>query len=368
MQDLCYLMNKDTVLAEFVFTEMGTPNEDVEVIHSDTFIDVRNWVKSRVPVKHRKAVKDILRELGLFYNSNILRVTKGLSLTDSLWVRFCDDSSLWKEINLYSNDFDPRLSFASMGIPSKLVKSIKNMPEVTTNGTFGKCWIRDNDDVFLIKDGYQDNGVETFAPYSEVVSSLVYSALDGRSVEYSLGTYADRVVSKCKLFTTENIGYAPMSAILNNPLQLEELVSFFDKLGYADMFINMIIADTICLNVDRHYGNFGCYSDNESLVARTMAPIFDFNMSYMIYTDTYKVVPEAMEKYLTKSAPAIGHTWFDCKSYISSGIRSKLINLKDLYLTILCDSEFTDERLRKINVIKNVMIDRLLGRNTEFKF
>lgn len=53
---------------------------------------------------------------------------------------------------------------------------------------------------------------------------------------------------------------------------------------------------------------------------------------------------------------------------MTPAIRSVLINLKDLKLTIAADDTFDGERVEIINAFKNIQIDRLLGNRKQFDF
>lgn len=242
-------------------------------------------------------------------------------------------------------------------------------PELTTDGTFDKCWLRTNKAVRLIKAGSVGASNAGREPYSEVLASQIFQALlGGNAVEYTLDKYYGRVVSSCNLFTSQDCAYLPYSIFIKYADELTDILKKYAEYGCEDMFRGMIIGDCVSLNVDRHYNNFGWLCNTETMRRVSMAPVFDFNMSMAVYADDVVGFPD-FEEYLSTIGPRIGEDFISpAKALLTPEYRTKLINLKDLWLEVECDEKFTEDRLKKINVVKNVQIDRILGRSAQFAF
>lgn len=361
-----YLMNKDNVLLKFWFKNEGTPAE-VPCSTDDKKTDViTRWLDGRDASKHRKRIKQLLTDIGCNTKSAFCKITHALSLNDTLWVKEDSDSLKWKDVSLYRNPFNEVLAEVAItaGVYDKLNLSTTS-PEWTTDGQFGKCWRRNGDKIEMVKAGLEHNALPV---YSEVLASQVFMELDSRSVEYHLDLSYSHMTSVCELFTTEDIGYSPYVKLIESGesgADLKSVMAEYDKFGYGGMFRAMIVGDCITLNVDRHFGNFGWYVSNDDFSRRTMAPIFDFNLCYLPYADSLM----GMDSVLTRLRPRIGTTFeLAARMCLTDSLRAKIINLKDKELVIGCDEVFSHDRLRKINVIKNVMIDRILGRETSFGF
>ena len=100
---------------------------------------------------------------------------------------------------------------------------------------------------------------------------------------YEIVQFKKNIVSRCKMFTSEQEGFVPIykyldsSKIYNYP----QLIAFCKELGMEEEFRRMIILDAIIFNVDRHLGNFGFIVDNETFEILRFAPVFDHNMALL---------------------------------------------------------------------------------------
>lgn len=97
--------------------------------------------------------------------------------------------------------------------------------------------------------------------------------------------YDGRVVSKCKLFTAEEYGYKAAAIFNLVTPNISKLLNEFSKFGGEDNFRRMIVADAVCINQDRHFGNFGFLVNNETFERVAIAPVFDFNLAMFPYAD-----------------------------------------------------------------------------------
>ena len=130
----------------------------------------------------------------------------------------------------------------------------------------------------------------------------------------------------------------------------------------------MLIADAVCINTDRHYGNFGFLVDNDTFERVSMAPVFDFNLAMFPYADWQDGFSD-METWISERGPRIGTNYYEvAKALLTSEVRSELINLKDLDLVVETDDKFPTTRLRIVNEFKNVQIDKILGNKRQFNF
>lgn len=87
----------------------------------------------------------------------------------------------WEQISFYRNPFDEtisKLAFEGMGLYG--IKMSETSPELSTEGSFRKCWMREpNEQIFLYKrgsDGARNAGLE---PYCEVMAAEVAQKLLG---------------------------------------------------------------------------------------------------------------------------------------------------------------------------------------------
>jgi hypothetical protein len=366
-------MNKDKQIMSFEIIKQGDLEACIEVKRYGEmpfwFTNINDWIQNRSVAKHRRHVKDILRNCGGDTQSGFIALTHCLSINDTLWVKEDCESVMWKDVSLYTNKFNDvisKLSFDGTGLCGQNMSTTS--PELTTDGAFDKCWIRESDNnINLIKAGSTGASNAGLEPYSEVVSSQIYNKLC-KSVEYTLYRYNGKVTSKCKLFTTEQYGFKSAAAcgFVNEPILL--LLKRYGEYDCEDMFRRMLIGDAITVNTDRHYGNFGFMIDNDTFEKVSMAPIFDFNLAMFPYADWYEGFSD-MDKWISDRGPSLGNSYYNvAKDMMTPSIHSDLINLKDLTLTVDTDDKFTKNRLNIINRFKNVQINRLLGNWKQFDF
>ena len=367
-----YLMNKDTRLMKFRI-DGESVMEQCSVIEQYNslptwFPDIDVWISKRSAAKHRKHVQSILDMMGGRTLSGFIGLTHCVSLNDTLWIKSESENLNWDNVSLYSNDFDEvisKLSFDGNGLCG--VQFSTTSPELTTDGAFDKCWIRE-DDIYLIKAGSTGASNAGREPYSEVLASQVYDKLCASSVQYAHARYDGRVVSKCKLFTSEEYGYKAAAVFNIVTPNIGKLLNEFSKFGGEDNFRRMIVADAVCINQDRHFGNFGFLVNNETFERFAMAPVFDYNLAMFPYADWYEGFPD-MDKWIRERGPQIGTDYYEtAEALMTPAIRSDLINLKDLVLDIETDDKFDKNRLVIVNEFKNVQIDRLLGNHRQFDF
>ena len=367
------LMNKDVKLLDFTIKGEGILEECyvVNKYHDipSWIVTVTEWVANRSAAKHRKHIHEILATTGGDTLSGFIKLTHCLSINDTLWVKSSEEDITWNDVSLYRNPFNDvisKLSFDGNGMYGQQLSTTS--PELTTNGAFDKCWIKDDTGIYLLKVGSTGASNSGREPYSEVLSSQVYEHLCSSRVTYNLGRYHSKVVSKCKLFTNEQHGYKPASIYNLIGKTIVQLLYEFDKFESADLFREMIVADAVTINQDRHLGNFGFLVNNDTFERETMAPVFDFNLAMFPYADWYEGFPD-MDDWILKRGPQIGPDYYStAQALMTPAIRSELINLKDLELEVETDDKFDAMRLKIVNKFKNIQIDRILGNHRQFSF
>lgn len=367
-----YFMNKDTILAEFDIQGSGELESCIITkVYNELppWIDnLQTWLTNRNAAKHRLFVKKLLEDLQSDTLSGFIRLTHCLSLTDTLWVKSDNENVLWDGVSLYRNKFNyvlSRLSFDGNGLYGLNVPTTS--PELTTDGSFDKCWINEDEDICLVKAGSSGASNLGREPYSEVIASPIFEELCG-GIKYVLDRYHGRVVSKCKLFTTEDIGYKPYCEIFPRGGDLVTIMDEYAKYGSDDIFRRMILADCVTINRDRHFANFGFFVDNNTFDILGINSPFDYNLAMFPDADWYEGFTD-MSLWQEKRKPVLGKSYKSvAESLLNNTLRSELKNLKDLVLTIECDSKFDSERLEIVNRFKNIQIDNLLGISRQFYF
>ena len=372
MDGLTYtLINKETPLCDFIIEGQGEL-EICKITREHQPLPfwcqpLSTWVANRSSAKHRAHVEKILEMCGGKTKSGFIALTHCLSLTDTLWVKSDRESVTWKDVNLYENNFDEvvsKLSFDGNGLFG--IQMSTTSPELTTDGAYDKCWLNEKDGIHLIKTGSEGARNTGLEPYGEVLASQVFEKLC-KSVKYSLRKFDGHVVSDCKIFTSQEFGYKPISLFLKSGVKygLAETLEIYRDFGCEDDFRRMVVADCITLNCDRHFGNFGFMVNNDTFERTVLNPCFDFNMAFVPFAEEGFDFggPELdFDQYLSRRGPVIGSDYVaPAKAILTPQIKKCVEEIRETQLKVPCDQKFTEHRLSQMNMIKNVQCDRILG-------
>ncbi len=339
-----YLMNKNKKLMMFEITFNENKGDydfdEIERYASDEelppkFGRIKTWVNGRNYAKHKEHLQKWLKEWQIDNPIGFIEVTHGLSLNDSIWIKKVDSELVWEKVNLYSNDFNDVVSKTAFDRGLKGLKLSTTSPEFTSEGSFEKCWIREEDGIYLYKkssSGFANAGLEA---YSEYYATQFSSALCHDYVPYDLVKFKGNLVSRCKMFTNENEGFVPIYKYLdaNEVYDIYDIVSFLEPYGFADDFRDMIVLDAVIFNPDRHFGNFGFIVDNDTNKVLRFAPVFDHNMAMLSRAMKEDLVPDS--PYIAQMGHRINGDFIPvARAIATDSMKSKLKELKDVELKL----------------------------------
>lgn len=333
---LYQLMNKDTVVATYEEKERLDDFAYELVEQYDPYLPygfagIDDWIDGRQIAKHRASIEKLMRELGLTTRRDFIAMARCLSLTDTFWMRRADEDVAWNNVSLYRNPFDDviaRIAFDGTGMYGR--QNSPTSPEYATSGSFAKCWVRDGDQISLLKRGSSGYANAGFEPYSEVLAADLLDAADIDHVPYTIERFHGKLASRCPIFTSEDVGFVSAHRFFEGPFDVEDVLEFCEKHAQGDAFREMVVMDAVMANVDRHAGNYGFLVDNVTGEIMRMAPLFDQNMACL---------PMMMEKddfdeYVSLIGPKIGTDFVRiARALITPDIRAKLITLKDFEYT-----------------------------------
>ncbi len=291
-------MNKDTILAELIYNTNKFYISKVIKKLPIYIGDIQLWIEGRTSPIGRQNIQKLLSAYGINNKKSLVDISKSISLNDTFWIKNKEDKIFWEDISPYTNRLSKIASELSLGYLNNALIDIKSpSPEFNTDGSFRKCWKRVGGKVYMIKRGtekyFKDHDIHGNEPYSEYYTCELAELLGiSNLVSYKLGEYKDtllvdgskikEVVSYCELFTSEDIGFVPMS-MLNRHIDggVSGLIQFFKvKHPLSVTWISeMILLDALSFNPDRHTGNYGVLVDNNTFEILRFAPIFDNNMA-----------------------------------------------------------------------------------------
>lgn len=281
-------MNKDIPLISF-HTEnaFGSIIVREDQVFTDQlpigFLDISTWIENRNYAKHKKHFSKWLKEWGINTIDGFLQVSHCLGINDTLWIKPQNSSLTWAEVSLYKNEFSDVASHTAFETGLFGLQLSSTSPEFTTDGSFPKCWIKENDKISLIKAGMKGASNVGLEPYSEYMASCISKILQPESVKYDLVLFKNELCSICDLFTNEDKGFISFAKIakLGKTYTIPDVIKICTDLGYEVEAKRMFLIDSIVFNQDRHLGNFGFIVDNNTFQIIGFAPLFDYNISML---------------------------------------------------------------------------------------
>ena len=360
-----HIMNKDRIIAEFeyVVNELGTAIPQLvsgclPKIYGD--IKLKSWLESRRIAKRRVEITHLLRKLGMTDLKSFIDVSLGLTLTDTMWVKEEHSDSKWADVNLYDNEFSEIVSHTAFmgGISDLNFKTTS--PEYGTDGMLPKCWIRRNEDVYLLKDGTRGIERTAFEPYSEYFVSQLENALGIDHIEYDLDCYHDRIVSTCKLITSKDVSMIPSVYYFKNCSELPEYLACADRLNVGDKLREMLVLDALTCNYDRHLNNIQFLVDSDTFEIISLAPVFDNGMG--LCSHCKEETAESFIEYGSDHVPFAYYSFDDhIPQLMSKDMYNKIGDIREFCFVNHKNYPVSDERLTAINGFIQHRINRLLA-------
>ncbi len=314
------------------------------------------FLERRKAPKHREHIQRLLERFGCDDLEGFINVTHAVSLNDTFWVKKAGSGLVWNQVSLYRNEFDQLISEAAFDGSASSSELSTTSPEFGTDGNYAKCWIREEGEIYLYKTGSSRYEVE---PLSEFLAAQVASALCPSFVDYDLDFYRGKLISKCRLFTSEAQGLAKAAGIFTEKRSIPVMLDYFEKLGSGDDFRRMCILDALIFNPDRHYGNFGVLFDTETMEPISMCPVFDNNRS--LFPDLDQDQLEHPDWYIAKCNPMIGKDFLiNARGLLTPQIRNDLQNLLGFQFRQHDRIEAPKERLDVLSALVNTQIRAIL--------
>lgn len=353
-------MNKDIIAAsihkENNLWKLSHQNSELPIGN----FEINDWLEDRKAFKHNHHLKQLMLDCGCDTTEGFIKITHAASINDSFWIKNEDENILWDDISFYRNSFNDtisKLAFEGLGLYG--IQMSSTSPELTTDGSFRKCWRKEGGEICLYKRGISGAGNAGLEPYCETLASEIINAVDPESVRYSLVRLHRETATKCKAFTNEAVGFTPLRKLVERNITLEELLNFFDRLGCREEFQRMLVLDAVIFNVDRHLGNIGVLVENDTQKIIGLAPNFDFNLSMLPY-----VIKEEFDNIGSKLldyGPRIGNDFIRTgQEMLTSAIRKELIQLQGFKFSFRGNKEFEPWRIYKMEEMVEQQIKALL--------
>lgn len=356
------LMNKDCCV--LLFLCLRNEYDEPTFQELQWYVDYRpigyktltGFLERRKAPKHREHIQRLLERFGCDDLEGFLNVTHAVSLNDTFWVKQANSDLCWNQVSLYQNEFDQLISEAAFDGSVSSSELSTTSPEFGTDGNYAKCWIREDNEIFLYKTGSSRFEIE---PLSEFLASQLAAVLCPSYVDYDLDFYRGKLISKCRLFTSEDTGLAKAAGVFTGERTIPVMLDYFEKLGSGDAFRRMCILDALTFNPDRHYGNFGVLFNTDTMEPISMCPVFDNNRS--LFPDLDQEQLDNPDWYIQKCKPMLGKDFLvTARGLLTPQIRSDLKNLQGFQFAQHSRITAPQERLDALSKIVNKQIKAVL--------
>ena len=200
---------------------------------------------------------------------NTVLAVNGATLTDNYWVKSSDSLATYEEIRFKDNLFD---KLALCGDPDSYSLKPARTPELTSIGSFEKCWRLINGKWWLYKKS-NDNEI-----FSELFISKLSERLQLPTARYEKdGDY----IRTLDFTDGAKVNYEPIYSLVGEDDDYQYCFDTLLKLSkeLARQYLLLVWMDTICFNMDRHTQNFGFLRDVETGEILSLSPNFDNNIA-----------------------------------------------------------------------------------------
>lgn len=353
------LMNKDEVVAKFSLEEAPSDEiGDIEVFRLPAWIDdFARFIRHRSAPRSREHIKELLTRSGCNTVQGFLDITHALSLTDTFWVKRKDSILKWENVSLFRNPFNEVVAHTAFDGGMYGNNLSTPSPEYGTDGTFAKCWIRENNTIKMLKRGSLGARNAGLEPYSEFYASQVAKAFGCDYVEYKLRNVKGQVCSVCECFTNERYGFVSFANVYRETGSLIKIAEKFRDNSLLQKFADMMVLDALIFNEDRHRGNFGFIFDTDTYEIVDMAPLFDHNISLLCYAEE----EDFNDKYVESRLPRFGQTFIqNAKLFLGFGAHRKLINMQNFKFERNTKLGLPEWRLKKLEKLVQNQVKLLL--------
>ena len=325
------------------------------------------WLDTRKIPKNRQYVQQILDAVGVEQGDTLglLELSKGLSVNDSFWIVDEGFTGTFDEYNLYDTQSEQQLALAITAYTGETtgqaLRGIRS-PELSTDGTFPKAWVREDESLHLYKAGTEGFANAGNEPYSEYFASQLAAAMGIDAVAYDLTMWHGKLASTCPLMNSKDLSFVPfLHAVGESRFPISLAISEELQAEMASKLRTMFVFDALIANFDRHGGNFGIIRDNATGDFVSFAPLFDHNVALFSQTMEYEF--EGWTDRAPSMLPSTAEITFEqqLKIVVGEGQLAMLQNVKEFQFCQHPVYQVDAKRLEALNTYIERRIDQMLG-------
>lgn len=296
------LKRRDEPIAIINLAEEGTiidyklvkENEVLAPLHDSKSTDwLKQWWSRRAVPISQGHIKAMLEKRGLASPGDYLVKNLGLSLTDYYWIAPDDSGMIWKDVNLFTNDFHDDINIAGDVYDASDV-ILHYTPNSSLQGALEKCWTIRNGKRGMIKGNRGPMSAESI---NEIIASKLhelqgfhnyttYKLVEIHGKPYMYGCFSE-------IFTSENLELISAYDVVISQKKRQDIntyehfISICSEHGLEEAKLRpfleyQIMTDFILSGRDRHLANVSVLRDANSLKFIKPAPIYDSGKSMFV--------------------------------------------------------------------------------------
>lgn len=278
-----YIMNKNTPVIEIETSRVLNKYKSPLALQIDdiNYTKIYKWLVHRALPLGRKNADKIYMTLGLSRDNQefeMMCITHALSINDNYWV--ANENELGKikyeDINLFTNSLNKSLYLVALRGANTFTITDKNISaEYTGQGTYPKCFVRENNEIYLYKNG----------PIGEITNEI-YAGFKSATYEYKKLDNID--CTKSKILTGLNENWENAFIISEYTYSIHGMIpQEFALLKYSIEYSNMIIFDALVLNDDRHMKNWAFSINANTNTIDGISYSYDYNKAFQANSKSY---------------------------------------------------------------------------------
>lgn len=260
---------------------------------------MHSWLERRNMSLGKSNAKKLMAAFGIPQGNQfqIARRFHFASMTDSYWIKEDGEDITWEDINFRTNPINklvPDIALYGNGVRLTHEQKIYS-PEFTTGGVAAKAWIQTPEGIYLYKVGRKELGASAVLERLGLVHVAYEPCARQEMDAYTTPERQEKIqrqgelVVKSPLIATEALSI----------VSFEDYAIYCDRHGinpYTEVLTNnakafheMILADYILGNYDRHGCNYGFLMDNNTGALLGLHPLMDHDDAFSnddLYTQT----------------------------------------------------------------------------------
>ena len=283
-----HLMSRDKEIAVIQNDTVSPINEELMPLYfQQSGATLTEWLKMRSIDTGRTNSRLLRKSLGLSDAdaTDLVMSVNAAMITDNYWIKPEGSTLTWQTIRFEQNNY---ASMSLLGSFSEFDQPGSRTPELTSPGSFEKCWKLEDGKWWL----YKLSDLENL--YSELIAYRLCELFGYDTAYYEeADIIAHGFVGKLKPgrgvirtldFTNgASVNFEPAVSLGLKSDDMNYNYQALSKLSplLAAEYLDIVTMDTLVYNLDRHTQNFGVLRDVVSGEIISMAPNFDNNLSLL---------------------------------------------------------------------------------------